>query len=201
MLKSGSRTVTGVAVALALGACAKQPDIDGTGLTKRSSVEVRASFSEKKETASGAYTKGEGAKSGALGGGAVGLGMWANELGFYALVLAPGVIVATAVAGAGIGAASGAAAGTNYTREDIDQAVATVDRSFAPERYSEEFEALLAADLRKRLETEGGPCAAARSERNRCSRTSNTTPASISRSANVESPRPSRYQYGREKSR
>jgi hypothetical protein len=173
MLKSGSRPVTGVVVALALGACAKQPEIDGTALAKRSSVEVSASFSEKKSTASGAYTKGEGAKSGALGGGAAGVGIWANELGVYALVLAPGVIVATAVAGAGIGAVSGAAAGTNYTREDIDQAVATVDRSFAPELYSEEFEVLMAAELRKRLETESGPCVAARSERNRCSRKSN----------------------------
>ena len=60
-------------------------------------------------------------------------------------------MVGTAVVGAGIGAASGTAAGTNYTREDIDRAIQTVESAFAPQSFDKEFEAAVASKLQSKL--------------------------------------------------
>lgn len=154
---------------------------------KRSSIEVKVALSDAGPAASGAFTKGEGAAGGAGAGAATGLGMWGymGEVGLAVLVFAPAVIVGTTVVGAGIGAASGAAAGTNYTREDIDKAISVVWNSFSPAIFEYEFEGMMANQLRTRISGENAPCVTTSAERRKCARTANSSVFNVNMSSRI----------------
>ncbi len=182
-----SKPLTATALSLVLAACASEPKIDASRLSSRSSVEINVSISDSGAARSGAFTKGEGGAGGAAGGAAAGLGMWGalGEVGLAALILAPGVVVGTAVVGAGIGAASGTAAGTNYTREDIDRAIQTVESAFAPQSFDKEFEAAVASKLQSKLQAGNGPCITTSSERQKCQRTGSSSVVKMNVSSRI----------------
>ncbi|MBD3677397.1 MAG: hypothetical protein HUJ27_03240 [Rhodobacteraceae bacterium] len=180
---------TWLALAALIPACTSHPRIEAGRLAARSAIEVQAHVTDRFSLETTAYSRSEGMAKGAVGGAAGGAAIWMNELGFYALVLAPAAIPLTVAAGAGIGAVGGAVTGTSHSREDIELAKRALAQEFRPKRYERRLEAYMSHTLREDHFEDGAPCIASRAQGRRCPRDTGYTVLNVQFAFQFEPPR------------
>ncbi len=154
---------------LILTACAREPKIDAARLASQNSVRVEGRISPATSVSSNTTPRGQKAGSDATEGAAAGASVWFEDpYGMAIAVAAPVVILATAAAGGLIGGAYGAATGSSATPEEINHAIATLNRNFRPAKVEGKFEVELAKAFRTRLKAATGTCIEARREKGGC---------------------------------
>lgn len=138
ILKSSIKLAMSTAL---LAACVAEERLEADRLVGQRTLIVAAEVSNRTVVRSAAYTKSEGATTGASAASTAAVDAWmtSGELGLWVLALAPIAIPITVAVSGAAGAASGAASGTPMNRENIELAIENVQANFRPS----EVEALL----------------------------------------------------------
>ncbi len=145
------------------------------GLATRSTINVVARISENGNVQSGAYTRGEGAAEGVVGGASAGVIVAAEGLaGPQGLIMLPVGVLLTPVF-ATVGGVAGAASGTSKSREDIMQAVHTINRAYEPAKFEAIAEREIAKHLSDGFSGNKKACTTSRKTRKSCSQGPNSS--------------------------